>query len=147
MALNNEQGERNQGSFYIIQRLHLYSLAEGTEGGVGCEPWGPKSRTLIPGVLACHVSTVFVPLVAIAQLLGRVRLFASPWTRACRAPLSKGFSQQGNWNGLLPRPSPGDLLDLGSNPHLCTGRWILYPWHHLESGHLFCLLILLLLRC
>lgn len=93
LALNNEHGERNQGSFYIIQRLDLYSLAEGTEGRVGCEPWGPKSRTLIRGVVTCRTSTVFVSLVAVAQLLGRVRLSAAPWTAMHQAPLSFTISQ------------------------------------------------------
>ena len=32
-----------------------------------------------------------------------------PWTVACQAPLSVGFSRQGYWSGL-PFPSPGDLL-------------------------------------
>ena len=33
---------------------------------------------------------------------------ATPWTVACQAPLSKGFSKQKYWSGL-PCPSPGDL--------------------------------------
>ena len=36
----------------------------------------------------------------------RVRLFATPWTVAYRAPLSMGFSRQEYWSGL-PFPSPG----------------------------------------
>ena len=39
--------------------------------------------------------------------LSRVRLFGTPWTVACQAPLSMGFSRQECWNGL-PFPSPGD---------------------------------------
>ena len=39
----------------------------------------------------------------------------TPWTVACQAPLSMGFSKQEYWNGL-PFPSPGDLLDLGIEP-------------------------------
>ena len=35
-----------------------------------------------------------------------------PWTVACRAPLSVGFSQQEYWSGL-PCPPPGDLPDPG----------------------------------
>ena len=35
---------------------------------------------------------------------------AIPWTVACQAPLSMGFSRQEYWNGL-PFPSPGDLPD------------------------------------
>ena len=38
----------------------------------------------------------------------RVQLFATLWTVACQAPLSKGFSRQEYWSGL-PCPSPGDL--------------------------------------
>ena len=37
---------------------------------------------------------------------------ATPWTVACQAPLSMGFSRQEYWNGL-PFPSPGDLPDPG----------------------------------
>ena len=47
--------------------------------------------------------------------LSRVRLFATPWTVACQAPLSMGFSRQEYWNGLL-FPSPGHLPDPGIEP-------------------------------
>ena len=39
----------------------------------------------------------------------------TPWTVACQAPLSTGFSRQEYWSGL-PFPSPGDLPDLGIKP-------------------------------
>ena len=29
------------------------------------------------------------------------QLFVTPWTVACQAPLSKGFSGQESWSGLL----------------------------------------------
>ena len=48
------------------------------------------------------------------RMLGRfsrVRLFVTPWTVACQAPLSMEFSRQEYWSGL-PFPSPGDLSDL-----------------------------------
>ena len=38
-----------------------------------------------------------------------------PWTAACQAPLSMGFSRQEYWSGL-PFPSPGDLPDPGMEP-------------------------------
>ena len=47
--------------------------------------------------------------------LSRVRLFATPWTVACQAPLSMGFSRQEYWSGL-PFPSPGDLPNPGIEP-------------------------------
>ena len=44
-----------------------------------------------------------------------VQLFATPWTVACQAPLSMGFSRQDYWSGL-PCPPPGDLPDPGIEP-------------------------------
>ena len=44
-----------------------------------------------------------------------VQLFATPWTIACQAPLSMGFSRQEYWSGL-PFPSPGDFPNPGIKP-------------------------------
>ena len=44
-----------------------------------------------------------------------VQLFVTPWTVACQAPLSMGFSRQEYWSGL-PCPPPGDLPDPGIEP-------------------------------
>ena len=49
------------------------------------------------------------------QSLSRVRLFATPWSGAYQAPLSKEFSRQESRSGL-PFPSPGDLPDRGIKP-------------------------------
>ena len=38
-----------------------------------------------------------------------------PWTVACQAPLSIGFSRQEGWSGL-PFPTPGDLTNPGIEP-------------------------------
>ena len=43
------------------------------------------------------------------------QLFETPWTVACQAPLSVGFSRQEYWSGL-PFPSPGDLPNPGIEP-------------------------------
>ena len=40
---------------------------------------------------------------------------ATPWTVACQAPLSMGFSRQQYWSGLL-FPFPGDLPNPGIEP-------------------------------
>ena len=40
---------------------------------------------------------------------------ATPWTVACQAPLSMGFSRQEYYSGL-PFPSPGDLPNPGIKP-------------------------------
>ena len=45
----------------------------------------------------------------------RVWLFVAPWTVACQAPLSMGFSRQEYWSGL-PFPPPGDHPDPGIEP-------------------------------
>ena len=39
----------------------------------------------------------------------------TPWTVACQAPLSMGFSRQETWSGL-PFPSPGNLPNPGIKP-------------------------------
>ena len=44
-----------------------------------------------------------------------VQLFATPWTVACKSPLSMQFSRQGYWSGLL-FPLPGDLPNPGIKP-------------------------------
>ena len=51
--------------------------------------------------------------------LGRVRLFATPWTVADQAAPSMGFSRKEYWSGL-PLPSPGDLPDPGIEPRSTT---------------------------
>ena len=39
----------------------------------------------------------------------------TPWTVACQAPLSMGFSRQEYWSGLLAL-APGDLPNPGIKP-------------------------------
>ena len=48
-----------------------------------------------------------------------VQFFTTPWTVACQAPLSIGFSRQEYWSGL-PFPSPGDLSHPGIEPKPLT---------------------------
>ena len=55
-------------------------------------------------ILLCH-----------AESLSRVWLFATPWTVACQALLSMGFSRQEYWSEL-PCPPTGDLPDSGIEP-------------------------------
>ena len=54
-------------------------------------------------------------------MFGCTRVFVNPWTTACQAPLSMGFSRQEYWSGLSS-PSSGDLPDPGTEPasiHAC----------------------------
>ena len=54
--------------------------------------------------------------------IGRVQLFATPWTAAHLAPLSMGFSRQEYWSGL-PYLPPGDLPDPGTEPTASGLTW------------------------
>ena len=47
--------------------------------------------------------------------LSHVRLFVTPWTVDCQAPLFMEFSRQEFWSGLL-FPPPGDLPNPGIEP-------------------------------
>ena len=61
-----------------------------------------------------------------SQLLSHVRLFVTPWTVACQAPLSMRILQAKNivlvWHALLQ----GIFPTQGLNPGLPHFRWILY---------------------
>jgi len=51
------------------------------------------------------------------QSLSHLQLFVTLWTIFHQAPLSMEFSRKEYWSGLLS-PTPGDLPNPGSNPHL-----------------------------
>ena len=54
-------------------------------------------------------------LISEVKSLSHVRLFATPWTVACQAPPTMGFSRQEYWSGLL-FPFPGNFPDPGIGP-------------------------------
>ena len=94
--------------------------------------WLGDRTTLCPKVSFPHpqiqpVSQMGPSLLLLSQ--SWVQLFVTPWTTACQAPLSMGFSRQGCWSGL-PFPCPGDL-PRGSNLGLLHCRQILYHPCHL----------------
>ena len=60
-------------------------------------------------------------------MLSRVWLFVTPWTVACRAPVSMGFSRQEYWSGLYSLLQ-GIFPIQGSNPRLPHCRQILDGW-------------------
>ena len=64
-----------------------------------------------------------------------VQLFATPWTIAHQAPLSKGFFRQEYWSGL-PFSSPGIFPTQESNLSLLFCRKILYHLNHWRSLYL-----------
>ena len=54
-------------------------------------------------------------LSVVPQSSSPVLLFATSWTVACQAPLSKGFPREEYWSGLRS-PSPRILLHPGIEP-------------------------------
>ena len=58
---------------------------------------------------------------------------ATPWTVACQAPLSMGFSQQEQWSVLGHARLQGIFPTQGLNPGLPHGGQILYHLSHQES--------------
>ena len=69
--------------------------------------WKERSKTII---FCRGHETLYV-----LRHFSHVQLFVTPWTVACQAPLSLGFSQQEYWSGL-PCPPPGHLPDQGTEP-------------------------------
>ena len=74
------------------------------------------------------------------KVLSCVQLFQIPWTVACQAPLSMGFSRQEYWSGL-PIPSPGIFQTQGSNLGLLHYRQILYHLSHLGNQYVVCVCV------
>ena len=72
-----------------------------------------------PGISAFGLSALsfnpFTEVVVVVYSLSHVRLFVTPGTAACQAPLSMGLSRQDYWSGL-PFLPPGDLPDPGIEP-------------------------------
>ena len=62
-----------------------------------------------------HVRVCVCVCVCVPSRFGHVQLFETPWTVACQAPLSMGFSRQEYWRGL-PCPPPGYLPNPGIKP-------------------------------
>ena len=82
-----------------------------------CDPIdGSPPGSPIPGILQARTLEWVAISFSNAQKwkvkvksLSRVRLLATPWTEACQAPPSMGFSRQEYWSGVpLPSPPMGD---------------------------------------
>ena len=86
--------------------------------GMPCPPPGDlpnpgiKPVSLVSPALA---GRFFTTTAAATKLLQSCLTLCDPWTVACQAPLSKGFSRQEHWSGL-PFSSPGDLPNPGIEP-------------------------------
>ena len=82
-----EVGSNPRGWLGRVQDFH---------GGSHCRCGGNSKRTRMRSGVPSHFSHAW--------------LFVTPWTIACQAPLSMGFSRQEDWSGL-PCPPPGGLPD------------------------------------
>ena len=91
------------------------------EGGAGSLRWETRemkwnSHVLFISYLATCMQNYSVPrttlFAVVVYSLNGVRLFVTPWTVACQAPLFMGFPRQESWNDL-PFPPPGDLPNPG----------------------------------
>ena len=87
------------------------------------------------------MQTVDLALVVVGSLAAKsCPTLEAPWTVACKAPLSTGFSRQEHWR-RLPFLTPGDLLDPGIKPAslaLVSGFFTTVPPGKpmLENSHL-----------
>ena len=82
------------------------SSREGGAGRAVC----PSPGTRVP--TSSGLSLLLCIFACVLSQFSRVRLFATPWTVACQAPLSMGLSRQEYRSGL-PCPPPGHLPDPG----------------------------------
>ena len=94
-----------------------------------CDPIdGSPPGSPVPGILQARTLEWFAISFSNAwkwkvkvKLLSRVWLLATPWTVACRAPPSMGFSREEYWSGL-PLPSLECLLLTNNSVH--HHRWL-----------------------
>ena len=95
-----------------MYRLRDRALGSGKSGSES--PALDLDRSLSPDLsfFTCKMGIIpfalMVICVCVLSRFNHVQFFATPWTVACQAPLSMGFSRQEYWSGL-PCPSPGDL--------------------------------------
>ena len=95
-----------------MYRLRDRALGSGKSGSES--PALDLDRSLSPDLsfFTCKMGIIPFALMVICMCVlsrfNHVQFFATPWTVACQAPLSMGFSRQEYWSGL-PRPPPGEL--------------------------------------
>ena len=106
--------------------------------------WSDYLFSLSPPLAISFMETKILPLLSpppssghvCAWVLSRfscVRLFCDPWTVACQAPLSMGFSRQECWIGL-----PGNLPDPGIKSASLMSPALAGGFFTTGSGHKIC---------
>ena len=86
-------------------------------GQISYNTFFPDTKVLLKMYICVYVCYRFVYInhVYVLSHFSCVWFFATPWTVACQAPLSMGFSRQDYWSGL-PCPPPGGLPNPGIKP-------------------------------
>ena len=116
--------------------LHSWDLP-GKNTGVGCYFLLQDiflAQGLNLGLLHCrqtlyHLRHLDIYCIVLSSVMSG---FETPWTAACQAPLSMGFSRQDSWSGVS-FPPPGDLPDPGielmspESPALAGRFFIIVP--------------------
>ena len=86
-----------------------------------------KKKVRLP--IEIHTSVHMTGKLLHAKSLQSCLTLVTPWTVACQAPLSMGFSRQEYWSEL-PFPTLGDLPDPRDQTYIsyvsCIGWWVLY---------------------
>ena len=95
--------------------------------------WSNFAFTIIHGEMCNYLVLTHACMLS---LFSWVQLFGTPWPVSLQVPLSKGFSREEYWGGLLC-PPPGDLPHSGNEAVSlyisCVGSPVLYHQHHLGS--------------
>ena len=98
---------------------HEFEQTPGVGDGQGslacCSPWGHKNSDTTEGLNWIEHLILLLCFHGSGLVAKACQTLATPWTVACQAPLSMGFSRQDYWSGL-PFPSPGNLPNLGIKP-------------------------------
>ena len=98
--------------------IYVSSLVRYLVGEVFSGPFLSHLCLFINGVVIRNLCLLWIHALML-RCFCRVSLFVIPWTAACQAPLSTGFSKQEHWSGL-PCPPSGDLCVPGIEPTSLT---------------------------
>ena len=97
-------GRKESGT---AEHLHFHMIIERMRlsGTTVSNSRAPSTYLSVPSfplyLLICHFAIVIKPTIQKeVESLSRVRLFATPWTVAYKAPLSMEFSRQEYWSGV-----------------------------------------------
>ena len=75
------------------------------------------------------IATIIRTMKVKVKSLSHVRLFSTPWTVACQAPLSMGFSGKNTRVGCrffpLPNKNNGDVKTVPPQPSVCNRKHLM----------------------